>query len=79
MAHIENLLEQTAEEITTLRRQNEVLAAKVEMIDLFAAVLFAQPPARIFGEGEDVAAKLRAEVERLRNITDDAEPESATD
>lgn len=38
-----DILNDAAEEIKTLRRQNELLRARVEMIDLFAQVLYTKP------------------------------------
>jgi hypothetical protein len=52
------LLLQAKEEIVTLRRANELLGAKVEMIDLFACVLHTRPAGQAMGMGEDVAWKI---------------------
>lgn len=69
-------LTQAAHEIRSLRRTNEVLAAKVEVMDLFAAVLFAQAPRNSQGYGEDVAWKLEKLAEALRAPITDSKPES---
>lgn len=47
-----------AEEIRQLRGVNEILAAKVEVMDLFALVLRTQPNYPSRGMGEDVLWKL---------------------
>ena len=46
MTELEELLRNAAHEIRDLRRRNEVLSAKVEMIDLFACVLHTQAALR---------------------------------
>jgi len=53
-----NLLEKARQEILSLRRTNELLAAKVEMIDLFACVLHTQPATHSVSATEDVARQL---------------------
>lgn len=52
------LLNQGAEEIRMLRHRNEVLEAKVSVMDLFATVLFTKPHQQSVGMGEDVAWKM---------------------
>lgn len=52
------LLTDAMEEIRHLRRVNEVLGAKVEMIDLFKTVLHTRPDYDRRGYGEDVAWKI---------------------
>lgn len=47
-------------EIALLRHQNEILSAKVEMIDLFAMVLNTQPTRNGRGAAPDVRYKLMA-------------------
>lgn len=49
-----DLLIEAASEITNLRRRNEILSAKVEMIDLFACVLHTRPAAHEGGMSPDV-------------------------
>lgn len=55
---MKHLLEDARSEILQLRRENEVLRAKQEMVDLFATVLFTKPHAPSQGMAEDVAWKL---------------------
>ena len=52
---MKDLLIQAREEIRQLRRANEILAAKVEMIDLFACVLHTRPASHSVGAAVDVA------------------------
>lgn len=59
------LLQETRTEILDLRRQNEILGAKVEMIELFADVLFTEPRKTGRGYGEDVAWKLQQAIDSL--------------
>lgn len=42
-AELTQLLVSAQQEVVTLRRQNEILDAKVQMIDLFACVLHTTP------------------------------------
>lgn len=69
MTDLERALQMAVDEIGQLRRRNEILAAKVEMIDLFACVLHTSPAGRSSGASEDVAWLLRREIERLKNPT----------
>lgn len=67
---MKDLLIQAASEIRQLRRANEILAAKVEMIDLFACVLHTRPATHSVGAAVDVAWLLDkeiAEFERVEN------------
>lgn len=59
------LLNEAREEIERLRRHNEILSAKVEMIDLFAVVLHTRPEYPSRGMAEDVAWKIRKRVAQL--------------
>lgn len=59
------LLVRAAAEIRELRRRNEILSAKVEMIDLFACVLHTQPARQSVGMAEDVAWAIDREVARI--------------
>lgn len=54
-------------EILSLRKANELLSAKVEMIDLFACVLNTQPASKRVGESIDVAFELEC---LIRDIPD---------
>ena len=51
-------LQQAVEEIRSLRRANDILAAKVDVMELFAVVLHSQPARKTTTEGEDIAWKL---------------------
>jgi hypothetical protein len=42
-SELESLAQQACHEIRDLRRRNEILSAKVEMINLFACVLHSKP------------------------------------
>lgn len=54
-AELTQLLVSAQQEVVTLRRQNEILNAKVQMIDLFACVLHTTPARGSgVGMGEDV-------------------------
>ena len=63
---MKELLLQASAEIKLLRRQNEILSAKVEMIDLFACLLFTQPARRSESMGEDIAWKLDKAIDQLQ-------------
>jgi hypothetical protein len=54
-----------AEEIDRLRRQNEILSAKVEVMDLFGAVFRTSPRGHNMGGGEDAAWLLRRELTKM--------------
>lgn len=58
------LLIDARNEITALRRTNEILAAKVEMIDLFALVLHTEPARQSRGACPDIAWQLSQAVEK---------------
>ncbi len=60
------LLTNAVFEIRDLRRRNEILSAKVEMIDLFACVLHTQAAHRNEGASPDVAWALEKEINRLK-------------
>jgi len=64
------LLSNAAAEIRALRRRNELLSAKVEMIDLFACVLHTQAASRPVGEGPDIAWALDKEAARIKRADD---------
>lgn len=63
---LRDLIEDAAHEIRSLRRTNEILNAKVEMIDLFACVLHTKAAEHIHGAGIDIAWKLDKEADRLK-------------
>jgi hypothetical protein len=62
---MKHLLNEARDEIVRLRRANEILGAKVEMIELFACVLHTTPARASVGMGEDVAWKLQQMVEDI--------------
>ena len=62
---MKDLLQEARAEILHLRRRNEVLAAKVEMIDLFACVLHTRPAVPVEGMGEDIAWKLQVKIDEI--------------
>lgn len=64
----EHAMEHAIDEINTLRRQNEVLRAKVETMDLFGAMLFAKPVEERHGMAEDVAWKLRRALDNMKAV-----------
>jgi hypothetical protein len=57
------LLAEAIDEIRDLRRRNELLSAKVEMIDLFAMVLHTTPAHRSQGASVDIAWKLQKAID----------------
>lgn len=59
------LLNSAAIEIKSLRRQNEILQAKVSVMDLFAAALHAQPNYGPQGMSVDVAWQLEQRAEKI--------------
>jgi hypothetical protein len=66
MTDLEHLLTGAMHEIRDLRRRNEILSAKVEMIDLFAFVLHTEPKYPSISMSEDVAWKLQMKLDELR-------------
>ena len=58
MTEEENVLRDAANTISQLRRQNEILSAKVEMIDLFACVLHTKPAMRSEGFEVDIVHRI---------------------
>lgn len=60
-----HILNEARHEITSLRRRNEILSAKVEVMDLFACVLHTQPASREQGMSIDIAWQLEQEAARL--------------
>lgn len=53
------------EEILSLRRRNEILSAKVEMIDLFSLVLHTKPAYPSQGASVDVAWELERAIREM--------------
>ena len=62
---MKHLLQDARSEILQLRRENELLRAKQEMVDLFATVLYSKPYAPSQGMGEDVAWKLERAITEI--------------
>ena len=62
---MKELLIEAREEIHGLRRTNEILRAKVEMIDLFTCVLHTKPVVPVESMAEDVTWKLQREIDNL--------------
>ena len=56
------IMTSAAAEIRELRRQNEILRAKVEVMDFFALVLHTQPASRSQGASIDVAWQLDKQI-----------------
>ncbi len=65
MNPLKELLLNAMHEIRDLRRRNEILAAKVEMIDLFACVLHTQAASRSEGAAPDVAWALQKKIDEI--------------
>jgi hypothetical protein len=65
MTDMEALLRQAAAEIQGLRRTNEILLAKVEVMELFACVLHTEPARRGGGMSPDVAWQLIKEADKI--------------
>ncbi len=64
---MKNLLVEARGEIIDLRRRNEILAAKVSMIELFELVLHTKPAIPEYGETEDLVWKLG---QKIRDLDD---------
>lgn len=60
---MKQLLNEALQEILSLRRANEILGAKVEVVNIFAAALLG--PSRPQGAGIDVAWSLRKKIDEL--------------
>lgn len=65
---MKDLLISARAEILELRRQNEILAAKVETMELFATVFRTQPNYNSQGMSVDVAWQLSKEIQTLEEI-----------
>ena len=70
--NVKHLLQQAAQEIESLRRQNELLQAKVEVVNIFGVALLGPRPQS--GMSPDVVWALRKEIQRL----EDADPFKVT-
>ena len=65
MDEMKELLTNAMHEIRNLRRQNELLGAKVEVMDFFATVLHTTPAHHNQGESLDVAWLLQKKLDEL--------------
>ncbi len=66
MSDNQNTVETAIKEIRRLRRENELLSAKVEVMDLFACVLHTKPASNTQGYGEDVAWHLQKMLDEMK-------------
>ena len=73
---MKDLLEDARNEIVRLRRQNELLTARIAIVEVFAAALGLKREER--GMVPDVVWALDKEVERLRALTDKGDATSAS-
>lgn len=62
-----SILNEAKHEINSLRRRNEILSAKVEVMELFACVLHTQPATREQPMCVDIAWQLEQEASRLKS------------
>ena len=58
-----DLMTQAIDEIRTLRRENEILSAKVDVMDLFAMVLHTTPAHRSQGASVDIAWQMQKAID----------------
>lgn len=65
---MKTLLEDAKREIESLRRQNEILRAQVDVMDLFGSLLFTKPPARDQLMAPDVAYALGKAIQDLESV-----------
>jgi hypothetical protein len=66
MTTVEIVLLDAAAEIKMLRRQNEILSAKMEVMDLFACVLHTQPAYRPQTASPCVVQAIERELAKLK-------------
>ena len=66
MTELENILTNAREDILALRRERDILRAKVEVMDLFACVLHTEPAYKPETMGEDVVWKLDKVIRELQ-------------
>jgi hypothetical protein len=62
---MKDLLNDAKQEILDLRRENEILRAKVETMDTLANIFFASPPSRTVGMKIDVAWELQKKIDAI--------------
>ena len=72
MDSMKELLTGAMHEIRDLRRRNEILGAKVEVMDFFALVLHTQPAHRSEGASIDVAWQLQRKLDEIAKESADA-------
>lgn len=66
MSDLKHLLQDARGEILQIRRENEILRAKVEMIELFACLLHTQPARSSQGMAPDVAWAIQKKLDELQ-------------
>jgi hypothetical protein len=67
MTDQERAMRMAIDQLRELRRANEILAARVDTMDLMATFVLARPPERrAQGMGEDAAWLLERELDRMR-------------
>jgi hypothetical protein len=62
---MKDLLNDAKLEILELRRENEILRAKVKTMDTLAAIFFTAPPSQGYGAKVDVAWELQKQIDAL--------------
>lgn len=65
---MKHTLELAREEILSLRRRNEILSAKVEVMELFALALNTRPAYPTQGMGEDAVYYLQKKLDEIRDV-----------
>ena len=66
-------LKDAQDEIRELRRRNEILSAKVEVMDSIMCVLHTKPAERLQGAGIDVVYEMQKHISKLE---DDQKPKA---
>lgn len=79
MSRLKYVLRDAQHEITRLRQTNAILAAKVEVMDLFACVLHTKPAERTEGASIDVAWELGKEIDAIEKAESASPPPTAPD
>lgn len=68
MDSMKELLTSAMHEIHNLRRRNEILSAKVEVMELFACVLHTKAASHIQGASPDVAWALQKKINEIDSV-----------